>query len=330
MDCQLINTSVGGINVFIQGNVAKRDSLPVFLTVHDLGRDPSSFDVLTSNPIMSEVMERSIWLHMEVPGQGQKAENWPDNKPFPSLDDLSAACVEIIDHYCVKYVVALGQGAGANILTRMAIANPSRVVGLAAIHPTSTGAGVAEILKDKWMGWKLRNVGHNPTTEQYLVFYHYGHEIEKAEDKEKTVEKYVENMKSNTNPHNLEKFLNSFANRTALASQLKEKLTTETIIITGSKYALLHTNMTFYENCNHARSSLLKVDDVSDVLTQAPDALAKSLILFCKGIGILVSVNIPGVQRRSFSGEEGRGRRPSMAEADNPSLLRSLSNKAMD
>lgn len=328
----MINTSIGAVNVFVQGDLARRDHDPVFLSVHDLGNDCTQWAPLTTNDVMTEVMERSIWLHLEVPGQGKGAEDWPDTKPFPSLDELSVACVNVLDHFCIKYCVAIGQGVGANVLARMVMAEPSRCVGLIAINPTSTGAGIAEIFKDKWMGWKLRNVGHNPTVQQYLAFYHFGNKIDEADDKDKIVQHYVDSMKA-FNPRNLEKFMNSFANRTALASHLKEKLTTETIVVTGAKYAILHTNLTFYEHCNPARTSLLKIDDCADAVSQAPAALAKSLILFAKGVGVLTSVGMPGVHRNSFStSAEGRGRRPSMAEADKPAtyVRRNSKNEKLD
>ena len=49
------------------------------------------------------------------------------------------------------------------------------------------------------------------------------------------------------------------------------------------------------------RSSLLKVDNVGHVLDESPAKLANSILLFCKGLGWLTSVDLPGVERRCSS-----------------------------
>jgi hypothetical protein len=46
------------------------------------------------------------------------------------------------------------------------------------------------------------------------------------------------------------------------------------------------------------RTSILKIDDVSDVITEAPAKLSNSILLFVKGLGWLTSVNLPNVERR--------------------------------
>ena len=43
---------------------------------------------------------------------------------------------------------------------------------------------------------------------------------------------------------------------------------------------------------------MLKIDGVGNVLEEAPVKLANSILLFCKGLGWLTSVNLPGVERR--------------------------------
>ena len=52
------------------------------------------------------------------------------------------------------------------------------------------------------------------------------------------------------------------------------------------------------------RTSLLKVDGVGNVVEDAPAKLANSILLFCKGLGWLTSVALPGVERRSSTDSE--------------------------
>ena len=45
--------------------------------------------------------------------------------------------------------------------------------------------------------------------------------------------------------------------------------------------------------------SLLKIDDVGNVMEESPVKTSNSILLFCKGLGWLTAVNLPGVERRS-------------------------------
>lgn len=49
----------------------------------------------------------------------------------------------------MKYVIGLGEGAGANVLARFGIANPSRCLGLILINCTGSAASVLENFKNK-------------------------------------------------------------------------------------------------------------------------------------------------------------------------------------
>ena len=69
------------------------------------------------------------------------------------------------------------------------------------------------------------------------------------------------------------------------------------------------------------KTSYIKVDDVHNVLEEAPGKLAKSILLFTKGLGWLTSVDLPNVERRSSRDSIG-GRRMSMEEFDKPNIRR--------
>jgi len=49
-------------------------------------------------------------------------------------------------------VIAVGEGAGANVVARFALSNPKRLHGAVLIHCTSTTAGFLESMKDKVSG----------------------------------------------------------------------------------------------------------------------------------------------------------------------------------
>jgi len=65
------------------------------------------------------------------------------------------------------------------------------------------------------MNWKLGQVGHNPTTEQYLVFHKFGHKVEEqlendvdvVKDREKTILDYQAKLRSAINAKNLKLYM---------------------------------------------------------------------------------------------------------------------------
>lgn len=68
---------------------------------------------------------------------------------FPSLQTLGEDLITVLDFLHVKYVIGLGEGAGANVLARFGLAHPSRVLGLVLINATGSAASVLQSFKTK-------------------------------------------------------------------------------------------------------------------------------------------------------------------------------------
>lgn len=51
------------------GDLSEKDKRAVFLTVHDIGSNHSSFQDFIEQPCMCEVKARSIFIHVDLPGQ---------------------------------------------------------------------------------------------------------------------------------------------------------------------------------------------------------------------------------------------------------------------
>ena len=94
-----------------------------------------------------------------------------------------------------------------DFLFRFGMVHPSRCLGLVLVHPTSTTAGVMEQFKDKIIGWKLENIGHNPTTEQYLVFHKFGHRLLMAKDKSGALEEFKGKLNQEMNPKQVQNMI---------------------------------------------------------------------------------------------------------------------------
>jgi len=317
-------------SVHIQGDLTKSDSRAVFLTVHDMGCNHSSWVEFVDHPVMKETKDRSIFIHVDIPGQEDNAPDLPNDYVFPTMQNIAEDLVAVLDQLKVTMVIGLGEGAGANILARFGMAYHDRCMGLILIHCTSTTAGVMEHFKDKIISWKLSNVGMHPTAEQYLIFHKFGHQLDTAENKERLIKEYQDRLQSKINAKNLRKYVEAFLKRSDLSTKLESKLSVETLLVTGAKASHVHTVHTMHQNCNKLKASLLKIDDVGDVLAECPEKFAQSMQLFCKGLGVLTSLPLSGVDRqRTFSGsstdEEARPRRQrtmSMEEYDTPNLRR--------
>lgn len=68
---------------------------------------------------------------------------------FPTLQMLGEDLVTVLDFLHVKYVMGLGEGAGANVLARFGLAHPTRLLGLILINATGSAASVLQSFKTK-------------------------------------------------------------------------------------------------------------------------------------------------------------------------------------
>lgn len=304
----VINTTkCGMVNVYVQGSLEDKQGKTIFVTVHDMGTNHSSMIGFVNHPSMVEVKARSVFIHVCVPGQEDNAPNW-SGENYPSLQDIASDLVCVLDHFDVRTVIGFGQGAGANVVCRFAIVHPNRCLGVCLVKCTSTTAGVMEYVKDKYIKLQLDSNNMHSAAYEYLTVHRFG---QKADDKSDVVVAYVEDLKKHFNPVNLAKYLNSFCKRTDLSSSLATDLKCDTLLVVGSKASHLHTVYTMHQAMNREKTTLLVVDGVGDVMSEAADKLTRGMILFCKGFGALSGVAMPGMEKtRTLSA--------SMEEADRP------------
>lgn len=70
---------------------------------------------------MADVKNRSVFLHVCVPGQEDSAPDWQGDQAFPTLTQLGEDLVCVLDAAQIKTVIAFGEGAGANVICRFAV-----------------------------------------------------------------------------------------------------------------------------------------------------------------------------------------------------------------
>lgn len=84
-------------------------------------------------------------------------------------------------------------------------------------------------------------------------------------------------------------------NRVDISGKLAAELRCDALLVVGTKSSQCAAAEYMHSHMDKTRTSLLKVDGVGNVVDEASAKLANSILLFCKGLGWLTSVNLPGV-----------------------------------
>lgn len=314
----------GALNVYVEGDLEEahrdKDSKCVFLTVHDVGTNYELMMKFTGHPCFEEIKKRAVLVHVSIPGHEQGAPDFPDNFTFPTIQHLGEDLVTVLDQLRIKYVIGIGDGAGSNVLVRFALMHSARVLGVILIHPTASKMKMMENFKEKFGKHKF----YKTSGENFHLLRKFGHKLETVENPDEELAKLAENLGKNLNRKNTQKYVVSFLARNDISPTLKS-VKCDALLIVGSKSSHVQAAEFMHSNMDKTRSSILKIDDVGDVLEEAPEKLANSILLFCKGLGWLTSVNLPGVQRRSSTDSQGkptRQRSISMEDYDKPNIRR--------
>lgn len=152
----------------------------------------------------------------------------------------------------VDAVVVIGEGAGASVALRFAIAHPTRTHGVVLVSPPSPIAGVVENFREMTVHWDPSAI--TPSVENFLVRHHFGvsgagscemspvrkfsraklvNVDEEDENKEQAIEAFRGRLKSSVNPKNLRKFVDAFVRRSNVAGFLKEQLTVDALVVSN-------------------------------------------------------------------------------------------------
>ncbi|CAH8557074.1 unnamed protein product [Schistosoma bovis] len=270
---------------------------------------------------MLPIMQRSTWVHIDLPGQGDGEEELPSNYVFPPINRLPDAFRDVLANLKIKHVVLFGEGAGANILARFAIAYDNLVLGAILINCTGTPPTFTESLRDKLMNWKLSSSGMNPATESFLIVHRFGSVVETESEVElrNAVESFRQNLRHSINPKNLNKFITSYMQRKNLSESLPS-LKCPVLLITGALASHHKKCRQLFEDLEKIRrdsggqsasSEFVMIDDVSNVLTERPDKVVDSMQYFLQGIGLLSNLKLQKTPMQL-------NRRMSMEDYDRP------------
>ncbi|CAG9560143.1 unnamed protein product [Danaus chrysippus] len=308
-----------------QGDLSQQDKRCVFLTVHDLGTNHSSMVDFVNSPAMSEIKERSCFIHVDVPGHEENSPDLPESYPFPSLQTLGEDLITVLDFLHVRYAVGVGEGAGANVLARCGLAHPRRLLGLVLVNCTASTSSVADAFRSRFSRWRGTDISQSE--EDFLIYHKFGHVSHEtilyeyqqissdslsAGERERMLAEYRSRLRGNLNTHNIKQYVRAFINRKDLVLKGCQP---DLLLITGTLSPYSSVVERLYRELDKDKVTILKVDKVGDVLAEAPAKVAQSLLLFCQGQSMLTSLPPPGVERRM-------SRAMSMEEYDKPNIRR--------
>jgi hypothetical protein len=253
---------------------------------------------------MAAVKRHSVFLHICVPGQDEGEPDFLGD--FPSMDQLGENLIHVLDALDVKCCIGIGEGAGADILCRFAMAWQNRILGLVLIHCLATHQGIIETFKEIMANLRLEDGQMNSACWDYLFAHKFGLHSKPLKAA------YIDELSAIMNLHNLSRYLYNFSHRSDISERIREKMTnTHVLLVTGGRTPHIENVHHMHENMRRDKSTLFVIDDVLDVLAESPTRLSRALILFCKGLGELSTVQIPGLEMvKTPSG--------SMEEADRP------------
>jgi len=242
----------------LQGDEKKLKDGAVFITVHDVGATYQNWVNFLKDESMVDIRSRSVFLHVAIPGQEPGAQDLPKDFSFPTMQQIGVGLVTILDQLRVKSVVGLGNGAGANIITRFAMMHPTRVHGIVTVNNTAT-----ESLGRFTDRLKARLSALKPDQTEGL------------------------------NERNAASFAEAYKRRKEFMSELNDRIKCDVLLITGMKSKYVGDTEAIHREMRPGLCSIIKVEEVSEPLIEAMGKVAEAVLLFCQGLGLL-----PTIQRR--------------------------------
>uniref|UniRef100_H3DBW2 Protein NDRG2 n=1 Tax=Tetraodon nigroviridis TaxID=99883 RepID=H3DBW2_TETNG len=318
-DCQEhdVETAHGVLHVTMRG-VAKGNR-PTILTYHDVGLNQKScLDSLFNYGDMQEVTQHFSVLHVDAPGQQENAPVFPNGYQYPTMDELAQMLPTVLTQLQVKSVIGIGVGAGANILTKLALNEPSLVEGLVLINIDPCAKGWMEWAASKLSGWTSNLI-------DMIMDHHFSTE-ELTENKE-IVQTYRLHISQDIQD-NLALFYSSYESRVDLEMErpvlgLNESTVTTlrcpTLLVVGDTSPAVDAVVRggVHSRLNPTKTTLLKMADCGG-LPQCvqPGKLAEAFKYFVQGMGYMPTAGMTRLVRSrthsassvgSTDGSRGRG-----------------------
>uniref|UniRef100_A0A8C9U404 Ndrg family member 3a n=1 Tax=Scleropages formosus TaxID=113540 RepID=A0A8C9U404_SCLFO len=268
-----------------------RGNRPVILTYHDIGLNHKScFNTLFNFEDMQEITQHFAVVHVDAPGQQEAAPPFPTGYRYPTMDELAEMLPSVLTHLKLSTVIGIGVGAGAYILTKFALDQPSLVEGLVLINIDPCAEGWIDWAASKLSGWTSNLVD--------IVMAHHFSTDELTENKE-LIQTYRLHIAQDINQDNLSLFCTSYNSRhdleierpiPGLNENTVKTLTCPALLVVGDTSPAVEAVVECNSRLNPMKTTLLKVkppagpDLFASSLPQ-PGKLAEAFKYFVQGMG---------------------------------------------
>uniref|UniRef100_A0A8C7TV22 Ndrg family member 3b n=1 Tax=Oncorhynchus mykiss TaxID=8022 RepID=A0A8C7TV22_ONCMY len=276
-----IETSHGVLHVTMRGT--PKGNRPVILTYHDIGLNHKScFNTLFNFEDMQEITSHFAVVHVDAPGQQEGAPPFPTGYQYPTMDELSEMLPSVMTQLKVTSVIGIGVGAGAYILSRLALNEPALVEGLVLINVDPCAKGWMDWAASKMSGWTSNLVD--------IVMAHHFSDDELSDNQEIT-QTYRLHIAQDINQENLALFYVTFLNR---RGQTEPCL--NCCCISSIFFSRLQVECN--SRLNPTKTTLLKVCSVTLLLLEiGPGKLAEAFKYFIQGMGYMPTASMTRLVR---------------------------------
>lgn len=301
---QDVRTPFGPMRIVIQGERRQ----PAIVTYHDIGLNSNScFQGFFNFPEMQIIAKHFCVYHLNALGQHERAQTLPNGLGFaepnagseyvyPTMDELAEMILPVIDELKIRAFIGIGVGAGANVLSRFALAYPDRVEGLVLINCTASQAGWIEWGYQKWNVWYLKSGTMTAGVEDYLLWHWFGNKT--CENNHDLTTVFMEYIKS-INAANLGHFINSYIRRTDLGITREldptkkgatKNFSCPVMLVAGDYSPHLSDTVAMNSRLDPSNSTWMKFDCGGMVLEEAPGKVCEAFRLFLQGMGYVPSL----------------------------------------
>uniref|UniRef100_A0A8C6VZ49 Protein NDRG3-like n=1 Tax=Nothobranchius furzeri TaxID=105023 RepID=A0A8C6VZ49_NOTFU len=269
-----VETSHGVLHVTMRG--VARGNRPTILTFHDIGLNHKScFNSLFNYEDMQEVTQHFSVLHVDAPGQQENAAVFPTGYQYPNMDELAEMLPSVLTQL-VKSVIGIGVGAGACILTKLALTQPSLVEGLVLINIDPCAKGWVDWAASKLSGWTSNLVD--------IIMAHHFSTDELTENKE-IIQTYRLHISQDIPQENLAMFYNSYDRCPAL-------------LVVGDTSPAVDAVVECNSRLDPTKTTLLKMADCGGLpQVVQPGKLAEAFKYFVQGMGYMPTAGMTRLVR---------------------------------